>query len=694
MKLKFAVAFYSLFSVFSSTAQEKCGTDQMLRAFFTQNPNAEQIFQQNRNIIAEYISANSRNDRQMIVTIPVVFHVIHSGQNEGVGLNISLAQIQSQIEVLNECYRLRNADTTQIPSWFQGRQADAMVEFCLAQFDSAGNPTSGVTRHNISNTSNFDTNIKPVTQWDPSKYLNIWTSNLGTTLLGYATPPGMFPWNQDGVVLDYRHVGKAPANPFASSHDLGRTCVHEVGHWLNLFHVFQDSCAGMNAQTCNLAGDFICDTPPAKAATFGSPNLTQNTCHETPVDENDMWMNYMDYPDDDQVHLFTHDQVTVMRATLATSRLSIQSSLGCTNELNIFSYSGQVTDALSGAGVPNAKVLFDGQTDFETVADGSGNFTIPNLIDGYYDVYAGKWGYMTKQFAVHTAFSSGSSAITIPIENNHYYDDFIFDNQWSKSSNSSGGFWVRDVPAGTFWQSSPANPEQDAVNDYGLKCFVTGNTGGAATNDDVDNGSVTLVSPAFDLTAYTDPYLRYQRWFFNGSQSGNTPDDFMTVKLNNGSSTVVLETITPANAPSNVWTNSVFRIEDYTTVTNNMRLIIEVSDASASNPNIVEGGLDKFEIKEGLFSSLNSVDKDILHFSVYPNPSNGFIQVQYKLNEAQPHLIKVSNVLGEEITKQQLSTGKQEGSTVINLSTAPAGLYFITLQSEHSEKTLKISLQH
>lgn len=694
MKLKLVAAICLLFIACHSKAQEKCGTDQLLRNFFEQTTNAAQIFQQNRNVIAEYLNSNSRSDRQMVVTIPVVFHVIHSGQNEGVGLNISLAQIQSQIEVLNECYRLRNADTTEIPSWFQGRQADAMVEFCLAQFDTAGNPTSGVTRHQIANTTNFDTNIKPVTQWDPSKYLNIWTTNLGTTLLGYATPPGMFPWNQDGVVLDYRHVGKAPANPFASSHDLGRTCVHEVGHWLNLFHVFQDSCAGMNSQTCSMAGDFICDTPPASAATFGSPNATQNTCHETPVDENDMWMNYMDYPDDDQVHLFTHDQVAVMRATLATSRLSIQSSLGCTNEFNIFSFTGQVTDAGTGAGVSNAKVLFDGQTDFETVADGAGNFTIPNLIDGYYDVYAGKWGYMTSQFAVHTAFSSGSPAITIPIESNHYYDDFIFDNQWSKSSGSSGGFWVRDVPVGTFWQSSPANPEQDAINDYGLKCFVTGNTGGVATTDDVDNGTVTLVSPPFDLSGYSDPYLRYQRWFFDGSQSSNSSDDFMTIKLNNGSSTVVLETITPANAPTNLWTNAVFRIKDYATLTNNMRLIVEVSDASASNPNIVEGGLDKFEIKEGLFSSLNAIHNGIVRFAVYPNPSSGLMQLLYQLSELQPLTVKVTTVLGEEIEKQQLTPSQHNGNMILNLNAMPAGIYFITLQSEHSEKTLKISLLH
>jgi len=644
-----------------------------------------------RNDISAYLNSNAaRDSRNEVITIPVVFHVIHNGQSVGVGLNISDAQIQSQIDVLNECYRLRNADTTAIPAWFKERKTDIKVEFCLAKFDTAGNSTTGITRHYISNTSNFDTNIKPATQWDPSQYLNIWTTNLGTTLLGYATPPGLYPWNQDGVVLDYRRVGKAPANPFASLHDMGRTCVHEVGHWLFLFHTFQDSCAGMTPQTCSLEGDFICDTPPAKEATYGQPNLLQNTCHETPVDENDMWMNYMDYPDDDQMHLFTYGQADVMRATLATSRLSIQSSMGCTNVLNIFSYTGQVTDAATSAGVANAKVLFDGQQDFETITDANGYFNIPNLVDGYYDVYAGKWGYMTNRFMVHAPFSSGTAGAVIPIENHHYYDDFLFDFTWTKSSTSSGGFWSRGIPVGTFYNEQ-ANPEVDAPDDYGLKCYVTGNAGGTATADDVDNGTSTLISPVFDLSGYSDPYLRYQRWFFDGSQNGNTPDDNFTVKLNNGSSTVTLENTTPAQAPSNIWTYKVFRMADYVSLTNNMRMIVEVSDASGGNPNVVEGALDKFEIKEGMFSSIDELANEPLLVNVFPNPTTGVLNVNYFAPNEGKIKLRITNLIGNEILVKEIQGGIQ-GNLALDISAQPQGIYFVSLQSRNSEKTLKFSL--
>lgn len=691
MNLKALFASCLLLFAICTNAQpvEKCGTDKMLREFFQNNPNASQIFQQKRNEIADYLNTNAaRGNQQLIITIPVVFHVVYSLAAQ----NIDSLQIQSQIDVLNECYRLRNADTAAIPSWFQGRQSDVLVEFCLAKFDPNGSPSNGITRHSISNTSNFNTNIKPVTQWDPSKYLNIWTTYLGTTLLGYATPFGLFPWDQDGVVLDYRRVGDAPFNPFASNSNMGRTCVHEVGHWLGLFHPFQDSCVGMTPQTCNLQGDYICDTPPTKEASYGQPNLLQNTCNETPVDEKDMWMNYMDYADDDQMHLFTHDQADVMRATLATSRFSIQSSMGCTNPATVFNYSGHVIDAITSSPIINAKVLFDGQTDFETTTDASGNFTIVNLIAGNYDVYAGKWGYMTNQFTVNTAYASGSASIDIPIQDKHYYDDFLFDYNWTKSATSAGGFWTRDMPLGTNYQGDDANPGLDATDDFGLKCFVTGNTGTTPLTDDVDNGTVTLISPAFDLTGFTDPYMRYERWFYDGAQSGNTPDDNFTVKLNNGTTTVTIENTTLAQAPSNKWTQKIFRISNYVALTNNTRLIIEASDATGGNPNVVEAGLDKFEIQEGIFTALNDLDNEQLQVLIYPNPSTGKVNIDYAATEGNVQL-KVRNILGEEIITSQVLNAAQ-GNFTFDLSAQPQGIYFVTLQTADSEKTLKFSLLH
>ena len=377
----FLCLFLYAFSITQAQQNEHCGTDRVLRNYLQNNPAAQQRFQQALQQVDDYrFSTKADGSRSVIITIPVVFHVIHSGQAVGVGLNISDAQIQSQIDVLNECYRKRNADTALVPNWFKDRIADIEVEFCLARRDPSGNPTTGITRHNIPNAStNFDQNVKPSTQWNPLNYLNVWTTVLNGQILGYATFPNSGPLNEDGVVIDYRYLGKAPANPFPSSYTLGKTCVHEVGHWLGLFHTFQDSCSGTDPLTCGLFGDRVCDTPPTKEANYGSPSLNQNTCTETPVDELDMWMDYMDYTNDENLQMFTTGQKDVMRAVLNTSRLGIQFSLGCIDTTVAFTLTGTVVDEATNAGVSGAKVLLDGQNDYEVSADDNGNFSISGV---------------------------------------------------------------------------------------------------------------------------------------------------------------------------------------------------------------------------------------------------------------------------------------------------------------------------
>ena len=248
------------------------------------------------------------------------------------------------------------------------------------------------------------------------------------------------------------------------------------------------------------------------------------------------------------------------------------------------------------------------------------------------------------------------------------------------------------MPLGTNYQGDDANPGLDATDDFGLKCFVTGNTGTTPLTDDVDNGTVTLISPAFDLTGFTDPYMRYERWFYDGAQSGNTPDDNFTVKLNNGTTTVTIENTTLAQAPSNKWTQKIFRISNYVALTNNTRLIIEASDATGGNPNVVEAGLDKFEIQEGIFTALNDLDNEQLQVLIYPNPSTGKVNIDYAATEGNVQL-KVRNILGEEIITSQVLNAAQ-GNFTFDLSAQPQGIYFVTLQTADSEKTLKFSLLH
>ena len=247
-----------------------------------------------------------------IITIPTVVHVIYSNTNE----NISDAQINSQIDVLNLDFRLLNTDAD--GTWSQA--ADSEIEFCLATVDPNGNTTTGITRTSSTTTSwgtndamKFSSN-GGVDAWPTGDYLNIWVCNIGGGILGYAQFPGGSS-DTDGIVVGPNYFGTVGylSPPF----DMGRTTTHEVGHWLNLRHIWGDG-------NCN-ADDFVADTPNSDNPNYGCA-VGHVSCSST-----DMVQNYMDYSDDVCMNLFTEGQKTRMRALFDTGgfRASILNSNGC-----------------------------------------------------------------------------------------------------------------------------------------------------------------------------------------------------------------------------------------------------------------------------------------------------------------------------------------------------------------------------
>jgi hypothetical protein len=271
--------------------------------------------------------ANHQNtdETAALVTIPVVVHVVYNTTNQ----NVSDAQVESQIVALNEDYRLRNADSVPLGHPFWPHTADTEIEFCLASVDPSGNATNGITRTNTSVTvfdnSNMD-NVKFSAfgghdNWDPTRYLNIWVCRLGGGLYGYATFPSDLASDPDydGVVIDFRAFGYiGTAQPPA---DLGRTGTHEVGHWLNLRHIWGDATCG---------SDLVSDTRIAEEANYGCPGFPHNAFSQCGSDVNgEMYMNYMDYVDDSCMVMFTFGQKNRMRAALDGDRIALQSSPGC-----------------------------------------------------------------------------------------------------------------------------------------------------------------------------------------------------------------------------------------------------------------------------------------------------------------------------------------------------------------------------
>jgi hypothetical protein len=231
--------------------------------------------------------------------------------------NISDDQILTQIHGLNRNYRRRNFDWVKTPSVWSGLATDAKIKFALATTDPDGKPTDGITRTKTNRTSFADDDsVKDATKggangWPSDRYLNLWVCALGGGLLGYAQFPGG-PAATDGVVIQNTAFGKygSAVAPF----DLARTAVHEVGHWLNLHHIWGDTadCSG---------SDLVADTPTQQHPNFGKPTFPHVSCGNGP--NGDMFMNFMDYVDDDTMVMFTAGQVERMRATLDGPRSTI-----------------------------------------------------------------------------------------------------------------------------------------------------------------------------------------------------------------------------------------------------------------------------------------------------------------------------------------------------------------------------------
>jgi hypothetical protein len=246
-------------------------------------------------------------------SIPVVVHVVYRTNAE----NISDTQVRSEIDALNKDYSATNTDRANVPAVWSGLVSDCMIRFALAKTDPDGNPTPGITRTKTT-VASFpqDDSVKSnasggADAWPSDKYLNLWVCALGGGLLGYAQFPGG-PTVTDGVVIlntAFGSIGTA-----APPYNLGRTATHEIGHWLNLRHIWGDTedCTGT---------DFVDDTPNAQFPNYGKPTFPHVSCNNGP--NGDMFMNYMDYVDDAAMVMFTNGQIARMHATLAGPRSSI-----------------------------------------------------------------------------------------------------------------------------------------------------------------------------------------------------------------------------------------------------------------------------------------------------------------------------------------------------------------------------------
>jgi hypothetical protein len=329
--------------IFHVNAQQlnRCGTMQYLAKQLAADPEMANRMAANEEMTKEFErqTANMRTSN-VVITIPVVFHVLYKTAAQ----NISDNRIYDQLLTMNKDYALLNADTGNIPSVFRPMAANTNIQFCLAHTDTNGNYTSGIIRKSVtangydplSNDNVKFSSLGGDNIWDRTKYLNIWICNFSGAsgqIIGISQFPGGAA-TTDGCVILYGTVGGETYHGTTPSYNLGRTVTHEVGHWLNLRHIWADDGGGCTSD------DYVSDTPKQGDANYGCPAFPHVSCTNGP--NGDMFMNYMDYGDDNCLNMFSAGQGNRMTAALNGPRLSIKSSTRCDDVTAISNPSGQI----------------------------------------------------------------------------------------------------------------------------------------------------------------------------------------------------------------------------------------------------------------------------------------------------------------------------------------------------------------
>ena len=297
-----------LFSIGNLSAQ-RCASSEYQQRQLNNNPGLAQKTREIEQFTQHYEQdipssvVDARASHTQVFKIPVVIHVLYHLSNE----NISDAQAKSQVAALNRDFRKRNTDTANTPAAFKLFAADCEIEFELARVDPKGRRTTGII-HKYSPIVSWemDDKIKFSSEmgddaWDSKSYLNIWVGNIHS-LLGYSSLPGDAP-EKDGVVISNSAIGTLNT---PSPYNLGRTTVHEIGHWLGLKHLWGDAECG---------DDLVDDTPRQRGFTTGCPTGVRISCGNSPT--GDMYMDYMDFTNDACMNMFSNGQRQRMRTMLA-----------------------------------------------------------------------------------------------------------------------------------------------------------------------------------------------------------------------------------------------------------------------------------------------------------------------------------------------------------------------------------------
>lgn len=581
-----------------------------------------------------------------VLTIPVVVHVIHNGNQIGSEENIFDQQVISQIQVLNEDFR-KKSGTPGFNTNAVG--ADVEIEFALAKQDPSGILSNGINRVNLGqeswSTDEIDAIVKPQTQWDPEKYLNIWVVKFTVNkLLGYAQFPNSSglpginanegPANTDGVVIGYTFFGSSsyfPGGTYVTDYDKGRTASHEVGHWLGLRHIWGDGDCSVD--------DFCADTPNAGKENEGCP-VGVDSCPASPG--LDMIENYMDYTNDACMNIFTAEQKARMVAVMTNSlrRKELPSSIAGTPG-TAYTYDAKVTniaitvDGCKTTFSPSITIENRGTTTLTTV---SITYSLDNISPKTYTWTGSLPQYATTDINLSAIASTAGAHIFYATINtvNNQTDLNATNNDLSKAFTQESSFNVTTTTVKLDLQCDRDGTETTWTlkNSAGTTLY----SGGPYK----DSPTSIILNPVENITFALTNGECYTFTIYDSFGDG--------IATNGGKGSYILKDANGVQFAS----GGVFTFSE------------------SKSFLIATLGIQDFEASEGIY--------------VYPNPSKGILNVKVSNYFGLPDSLTISSSLGQIIYTKKVSA---EEDLSINTSSLSNGVYFITVLKDNKKKTLR-----
>ncbi len=638
-----ALAICLLFCSMALSAQQnyhRCSSAEHLQDQLQADPSLADRMHEIENQTALFLQSNHSGSRA-VVTIPVVVHVVYNTSAQ----NISDALILAQIAQLNLDFARANTDAGSTPSAFAALAANTNIQFCLAQRDPSGNATTGIVRKATTVTS-FSTNdaVKNNANggdapWDATKYLNLWVCNLGGGLLGYAQFPGGSA-TTDGVVVLYSSVGSMTTPGTAAPYNYGRTATHEVGHWLNLYHIWGDdgtACTG---------SDNVGDTPNQADENYGCPAFPTVSCSNGP--NGDMFMNYMDYTDDGCMNMFSTGQAARINALFGTggSRVGLLTSLGCQPVVVV------------GCGVPAGST-----TGITTTAATLSWGAVGNAVS---------YNYQWRAVGAATWNTGNTTSTSVAL------------SALSQSTNYE-------------WQVQTICASQTSA--FGAYAFTTATPSTCTDIYESNNSSSTAKTPVLNtnLTGFITPSTDVDWFKFTTTTTGGTrvkvdltnlPADYDVVLYKSNASTKLATGANRGTTSESVKYNTsstgtyYVKVYGYSGATSATACYTLKISTSTSNFKLIDGS------DEG--TTIEAVAEPVL--KLYPNPATDKLNIEFLSTTTGAAKLSVYNLSGQKVFTAETETTEGINTQSINTNALSNGVYIFEVYSNGETQRMKFTI--